>query len=55
MPGESPVPKRAIVCVRIASETVKVPEIEPVNDGLKMTLIAQLALPARLVLQVFDC
>lgn len=52
--GCRPVPERATVCVRSASETFKAPVWLPVWLGAKITLMAQLACPANWVPQLFD-
>ena len=52
--GCSPVPARATVCVRITSETVRLPLMAPAVEGANTTAITQLAWPVSEVPQVFD-
>ena len=52
--GCTPVPFRATVCVRSASETVSVPAWPPSWLGAKTTLIEQLAGPVSWVPQLLD-
>jgi hypothetical protein len=50
-----PVPVRLLVCVPALSVTVTVAVRVPYPDGVNVTLIVQLALPANVVPQLFVC
>jgi len=52
--GCSATPERAILCVRSASETLRLPLMLPIVVGANTTLIAQLAWPVNWVPQVLD-